>query len=73
MWFFFVVLVTVFAWYLRGNSGSTTQELSSSQFISELQKDKIKSFSIQPSGGVYKVTGEYKNAKKVTNDQTGLG
>ena len=69
----FVVLVTVFAWYLRGNSGSTTQELSSSQFISELQKDKIKSFSIQPSGGVYKVTGEYKNAKKVANDQTGLG
>ena len=30
----FVVLVTVFAWYLRGNSGSTTQELSSSQFLS---------------------------------------
>lgn len=69
----FVVLVTVFAWYLRGNSGSATQELSSSQFISELQKDKVKSFSIQPSGGVYKVTGEYKNAKKVENDQTGLG
>ncbi|MFD1393038.1 ATP-dependent zinc metalloprotease FtsH [Lacticaseibacillus jixianensis] len=71
--FLFVALVTVFAWYLRGNSGTATQELSSSQFISALKKDDIKSFSIQPSGGVYKVTGEYNKPKKVTGGQSGLG
>ncbi|WP_390410293.1 ATP-dependent zinc metalloprotease FtsH [Lacticaseibacillus jixiensis] len=67
----FVLLVTVFAYYLRGSGGSTTQELQTSQFISQLKKDDIKSFDIQPSGGVYKVSGEYRKAQTVSDSNSG--
>ncbi|WP_179396124.1 ATP-dependent zinc metalloprotease FtsH [Lacticaseibacillus absianus] len=62
----FVVLVALFGYYLRGTGGSQTQELQSSQFVTQLKDNKIKSFEIQPSGGVYKVSGEYRKAQKVT-------
>jgi cell division protease FtsH len=64
----FVLLVTGFAYYLRDSGGSTTQELQTSQFISQLKQNDIKSFEIQPSGGVYKVSGEYRKEQKVTGD-----
>ena len=66
----FVLLVTGFAYYLRDSGGSTTQELQTSQFISQLKQNDIKSFEIQPSGGVYKVSGEYRKEQKVTGDSS---
>lgn len=68
----FVLLVTGFAVYLRDSGGSQTQELQSSQFVSALKKNEVKSFELQPSGGVYKVTGEYRQAKKVSGGNDSL-
>ncbi|MBW1604773.1 ATP-dependent zinc metalloprotease FtsH [Lactobacillus sp. Sy-1] len=50
----------------NGNSGQT-QQIQSSQFITSLKSDKVKNFSIQPSGGVYKITGEYRSAQSASN------
>ncbi|MFD1485936.1 ATP-dependent zinc metalloprotease FtsH [Lacticaseibacillus baoqingensis] len=69
----FVLLVIGFSYYLHDSGGSATQELQTSQFISQLKKDEVKSFEIQPSGGVYKVSGEYRKAQKVTGDSSGAG
>ncbi len=66
----FVLLVTGFAYYLRDSGGSTTQQLQTSQFISQLKNNDVKSFEIQPSGGVYKVTGEYRKAQKAASDSS---
>ncbi|MFD1432643.1 ATP-dependent zinc metalloprotease FtsH [Lacticaseibacillus yichunensis] len=68
----FVILVSGFAWYLRGSNGTSTETLQTSQFLTELKDNKIKSFEMQPSGGVYKVTGEYREAKKSSSSNNSL-
>ena len=50
----------------------TSQEIETSTFLSELKKDNVKSYSLQPSGGVYKVSGEYKKAQKSSSSNNSL-
>ena len=69
----FVALLAVFSWFFRGNSNSSSTEvISSSTFMSELKDNDIKSFSMQPSNGVYKVTGAYRKAQKAPKSSTGV-
>lgn len=73
---FYIVIflgVTGMLYYFFGSkTGSQSQQIQSSQFISELKKDNIKDFTMQPSGSTYKITGDYKKARKV-KESTGLG
>ena len=70
---FLLIIGVVYLFNGNGNS-SQTQEIQSSQFVKDLNANKIKKFSIQPSGGVYKITGEYRNAqKRTTNTGFSLG
>ncbi|OXS98811.1 ATP-dependent zinc metalloprotease FtsH, partial [Lacticaseibacillus rhamnosus] len=68
----FVLLVTGFAYYMRDNGTTSSQEIETSTFMSELKKDNVKSYSLQPSGGVYKVSGEYKKAEKSSGTNNSL-
>ncbi|KRL17766.1 ATP-dependent metallopeptidase HflB [Lentilactobacillus rapi DSM 19907 = JCM 15042] len=55
----------VFYFFSGSNNNNTqSQEIQSSQFVKNLKDDKVKSFSIQPSGGVYKITGTYRQGQK---------
>ncbi|AQW21740.1 cell division protein FtsH [Lentilactobacillus curieae] len=67
----FLLVMGVIYFFSGSNTNTQSQEIRSSQFVQNLKDDKIKNFSIQPSGGVYKVTGEYRQAQKV-KEQTGL-
>ncbi|KRL53536.1 ATP-dependent metalloprotease FtsH [Lentilactobacillus parakefiri DSM 10551] len=59
-------------YFFNGNTNQTTsQEIQSSQFVKNLKDDKVKSFSVQPNGGVYKVSGTYRQGQKV-QVQSGL-
>ncbi len=61
--FYIVIFLLVMGviYFFNGNSTNTqSQEVQSSQFVRDLKNDKVKSFSIQPSGGVYKITGQYR-------------
>ncbi|KRL79937.1 cell division protein [Ligilactobacillus equi DSM 15833 = JCM 10991] len=59
-------------YYLFGSrTNTTTQEIQSSQFITQLKKDNVKSFTIQPSGSTYKITGTYRKAQE-TKVPTGI-
>ncbi|RXI78353.1 ATP-dependent zinc metalloprotease FtsH [Levilactobacillus suantsaii] len=70
----FLLIIGVFYLFNGNNTNSQSQEIQSSQFVKDLNANKIKSFSIQPSGGVYKITGEYRNAqKRTTNTGFSLG
>ncbi|EGM49827.1 cell division protein FtsH, ATP-dependent zinc metallopeptidase [Ligilactobacillus ruminis SPM0211] len=53
------------------HSNSQSQQIQSSQFVTELKKGNVKSFTMQPSGSTYKVTGVYKKAQK-SKETSGL-
>ncbi|MGP4115634.1 ATP-dependent zinc metalloprotease FtsH [Levilactobacillus zymae] len=70
----FLLIIGVVYLFNGNNTNSQSQEIQSSQFVKDMNANKIKSFSIQPSGGVYKITGEYRNAqKRTTNTGFSLG
>ncbi|WP_125712090.1 ATP-dependent zinc metalloprotease FtsH [Companilactobacillus kedongensis] len=62
----FVVLVLAASWFAGGQSSDQSKTLSQDQFITQLNKGKVKSFKIEPIGGAYQVTGEYKKAQKTS-------
>ncbi|KRK99346.1 ATP-dependent Zn protease [Secundilactobacillus odoratitofui DSM 19909 = JCM 15043] len=67
----FLLVMGVIYFFQGNNSNSQSQDIQSSEFIQQLKSNKIKKFSVQPSGGVYKVTGEYRTAQK-TKTSTGF-
>ncbi|PAK87636.1 ATP-dependent zinc metalloprotease FtsH [Lentilactobacillus parakefiri] len=72
--FYIVIFLLIMGviYFFNGNINQTTsQEIQSSQFVKNLKDDKVKSFSVQPSGGVYKVSGTYRQGQKV-QVQSGL-
>ncbi|GAF39468.1 ATP-dependent Zn protease [Agrilactobacillus composti DSM 18527 = JCM 14202] len=72
--FMFVVIIAIVGWFVgNNNSQSQSQSVSSSQFVKDLQSKKVKSFSIQPANGVYKVNGVYQKAQKVKTDNSSFG
>lgn len=60
------------AYFLFGGNSTTSQSknLSQSEFISALKSDKVKSFQLQPDGGVYRITGTYHKAQPVSSSST---
>ncbi|AUJ29192.1 MAG: ATP-dependent zinc metalloprotease FtsH [Liquorilactobacillus hordei] len=73
--FYIVIFLGVMGmlyYFFGGKTSSQSQQIQSSQFISELKKDNVKDFTMQPSGSTYKITGDYKKARKV-KESTGLG
>ena len=70
---FLCVMGIVYYFFGGSNGSSTTRNVTQSEFISELKSDKVKSFQLQPDGGVYKITGTYRKAQPVgNNNQSGL-
>ncbi|MGJ5644967.1 ATP-dependent zinc metalloprotease FtsH [Latilactobacillus curvatus] len=67
-----VALVGVFSFFMNGNAGSESKEVQSSTFLSELKTNKVKSFSIQPTNGIYKISGEYRKAQKTEQPKKNL-
>ncbi|WP_010624938.1 ATP-dependent zinc metalloprotease FtsH [Companilactobacillus versmoldensis] len=66
----FVVLVLAASWFAGGQSNDQSKTLSQDQFITQLKKGKVKSFKIEPIGGAYQVTGDYKKAQKSDSTQS---
>ncbi|WP_290033526.1 ATP-dependent zinc metalloprotease FtsH [Ligilactobacillus cholophilus] len=59
-------------YFTGGNSNSQTQQIQSSTFMSEMKKDNVRKFTLEPSGSVYKVTGEYRKPVTVKNKKNTL-
>lgn len=53
--------------FFTGGGQSGTQDISATKFTSQLYDGKVKSYSVQPSNGVYKISGEYKKVQNVTS------
>ena len=65
---FYIVIFLGFMgmlYYFFGSKENVnSQQIQSSQFVTELRKNNVKDFTIQPSGSTYKITGTYRKAKK---------
>lgn len=68
----FLGIMGMLYYFFGGKASSQSQQIQSSQFISELRKDNVKDFTMQPSGSTYKITGTYKKAQKA-KETTGIG
>lgn len=66
----FILLILATSWFVGGRGSAPVQNLTSSEFVSKLKAKKVKNFAIQPSNGVYKVTGTYKKAEKQSSKGT---
>ncbi|CAJ1188455.1 ATP-dependent zinc metalloprotease FtsH [Companilactobacillus paralimentarius] len=66
----FVVLVLAASWFAGGQSSDQSKTLSQDQFITQLKQGKVKSFKLEPIGGAYQVTGEYKKAQKANTTRS---
>ncbi|MEG0255250.1 MAG: ATP-dependent zinc metalloprotease FtsH [Vagococcus sp.] len=58
-------------YFFFGQSGDQSPNINYSTFYQQLKDDQVKEFAVQPSNGVYKITGEYFEDQKVT-DSGGL-
>ena len=57
--------------FFVGNGSSQSPSIDYSKFTEQLEDGKIKSFSVQPANGVYKISGKYKDEQTVS-DNSGL-
>ena len=69
--FLFIVVIGTIAFF-TGNGQSGTQAINATKFTSQLKSGKVKEYSIQPSNGVYKITGEYKKAQEVKSSSPSI-
>ncbi|MHC9537413.1 ATP-dependent zinc metalloprotease FtsH [Dellaglioa sp. BT-FLS60] len=73
--FYIVIMLGIMGvmyFFFDGSNETKSQEIQSSEFVSNLQSNKVKSFDIQPSGGVYKITGTYTKAQTEKSKNTGF-
>lgn len=54
--------------FFVGNGSSQSPSIDYSKFTEQLEDGKIKSFSVQPANGVYKISGKYKDEHTVSNN-----
>ncbi|MGK4109575.1 ATP-dependent zinc metalloprotease FtsH [Enterococcus cecorum] len=54
--------------FFVGNGSSQSTSIDYSKFTEQLEDGKIKSFSVQPANGVYKISGKYKDEQTVSNN-----
>ncbi|MGY3778683.1 ATP-dependent zinc metalloprotease FtsH [Isobaculum melis] len=51
-----------------GIGGGQTKNITASEFQNQLKEGDIKEFTIQPTGGVYQIKGEYAKEQKVSSE-----
>lgn len=68
----FILLILATSWFVGGQGSSATENLTSNEFITQLRDNKVEKFSLQPSNGVYKVSGTLKKAEKKKSSNNNL-
>lgn len=63
-----LLAMVMVVYYFFGNGGNKSPEIEYSKFTKQLKDGDIESFTVQPSSGVYRITGKYKAAQTVSND-----
>jgi len=66
-----ILAMVMVVYFFLGDGNDETPEIQYSTFTEQLESGDIDSFNIQPTNGVYQITGEY-NEEKTVNNNNGL-
>ena len=63
-----ILAMVMVVYFIFGNNNSQSPDIEYSTFSTQLEKGKVKELTIQPTNGVYKITGQYKDCLLYTSD-----
>ncbi|GEK91613.1 ATP-dependent zinc metalloprotease FtsH [Alkalibacterium kapii] len=66
--FYFIVFLAVIgiaSWATSGGQDQTSENINSTEFIEFLEEDRIKEFQVQPTAGVYEITGQLRKGQEI--------
>ncbi|GMA48095.1 ATP-dependent zinc metalloprotease FtsH [Tetragenococcus muriaticus] len=66
-----ILAMVMVVYFFLGDGNEDTSEIQYSTFTEQLENGEIDSFNIQPTNGVYQITGEY-NEEQTINNNNGL-
>ena len=60
----FIAVIGIAYWAIGDDTVGQTENVSSTEFVSYLEEDRVEEFSIQPNGSIYEVTGTFRNGQE---------
>ncbi len=57
----FLAIIGIVIWVTDGTSSEQSENISANEFVTQLEGNEIKSFTIQPNAGVYVISGTYRD------------
>ncbi|MDN6662891.1 MAG: ATP-dependent zinc metalloprotease FtsH [Tetragenococcus koreensis] len=63
-----ILAMVMVVYFFLGDGRDETPEIQYSTFTEQLEAGDIESFNVQPTNGVYQITGEYEEEKTVNNN-----
>lgn len=62
-----ILAMVMVVYFIFGNNNSQSPDIEYSTFSTQLEEGKVKELTIQPTNGVYKITGQYKEKQEIKN------
>ena len=66
----FLAVIGVVTMMTRGVGNQTSQAVTSTEFIRDLENEEIKDFTMQPGAGVWDIVGEYREEREVEKESS---
>lgn len=68
----FIAVIGIVSWATSG-SDRDSQGFSSTEFVQFLEDDRVEEFTIQPTGGIYEINGQFRDGQAVeVEENTGV-
>ncbi|WP_086314341.1 cell division protein FtsH [Enterococcus sp. 7F3_DIV0205] len=62
-----ILAMVMVVYFIFGNNNPQSPDIEYSTFSTQLDEGKVKELTIQPTNGVYKITGQYKEKQEIKN------
>lgn len=62
-----ILAMVMVVYFIFGNNNPQSPDIEYSTFNTQLEEGKVKELTIQPTNGVYKITGQYKEKQEIKN------
>ncbi|EOH94582.1 ATP-dependent metallopeptidase HflB [Enterococcus haemoperoxidus ATCC BAA-382] len=62
-----ILAMVMVVYFIFGNNNPQSPDIEYSTFSTQLEEGKVKELTIQPTNGVYKITGQYKAKQEIKN------
>ncbi|SFB95657.1 membrane protease FtsH catalytic subunit [Alkalibacterium subtropicum] len=65
----FLAVIGIASWATSGGQDQASESVSSTEFIEFLEEDRIEEFQVQPTAGVYEITGQLREGQEIELEQ----